>query len=189
MNKTAVMLAGVPLAVFLTGCATSEKTSEKTTEKTPMALHQSPYTNPLISPGSKFGALPRAVQRTVLAQVGQAAVDDVVRDTSSGSVVYKIYFWNAYAYPPLYVAPDGSVLNPDLTVAVAAFQGIRLRPEEVPPAVKKAIQVRVPSADVAFVNLETWGTRTGYAVNFKDELHYPKLFVDSDGTFVSEESP
>jgi hypothetical protein len=181
MNKILVMLAGVSLAVLLAGCATSEESAK-------VASHQTPYTNPLTSPGAKFGALPRVVQRTVLAQAGPQAVDDVVRDTSSGSVVYKIFFSDAEEFPPLYVAADGSVLYPDLTVAVPAFHGIRLKNEEVPAAVKKVIHAHGPSTDVAFVNLETWGSRTIYVVNFKDESHTPKLFVDSDGALV-EESP
>jgi hypothetical protein len=191
MNKIAVMLAWVPLAVLLTGCATSEKAQvapheTPTAEKAQVAGHQTPYNHPLTSPGAKFGALPRAVQRTVLAQAGTEGVDDVVRDTTSGNVVYKIYFRDPVHFPPLYVAPDGSVLNHDLTVAVAAFQGIRLTPEEVPATVKKVLQARVPSADVTFVSLETWGSRTIYVVNFKDEEHNPKLFVASDGTVVAE---
>jgi len=196
MNKIAIRLAGVWLAVLLSGCATPEKASEKAqevpphtppAEKAPVASYgPSYYTHPLTSAGAKFGALPRVVQRTVLAQAGTEEVDDVHRDIISGSVVYKIYFRHPNQFPPLYVAPDGSVLNPDLTVAVAAFQGIRLRPEEVPANVKQVIKERVPSAEVAFVNLETWGSRTVYVVNFKDETRNPKLFVASDGTAVEE---
>ena len=89
------------------------------TTRTQTAEHQTAYDKPLTSPGAKFGALPPVVQRTVLAEAGPAEVVDAVRDTSSGRVVYKIYFRDKDLFPPLYVAPDGSVLNPDLTVAVS----------------------------------------------------------------------
>jgi len=94
----------VPLAVLLAGCTTPGESE--------MAQRQTRYHKPLTSPGAKFGALPQIVQLTVLAQVGPEEVVDAVRDTSSGRVVYKIYFRDSEIFPPLYVAPDGSVLNP-----------------------------------------------------------------------------
>jgi len=35
-------------------------------------------------------------------------------------MVYKIYFRNGDLFPPLYVAADGSLLNPDLSLAAGA---------------------------------------------------------------------
>ena len=151
-----------------------------------MAAHHTVYNKPLTSPGAKFGALPPVVQRTVLAQVGPAEVVDAVRDTSSGRVVYKVYFLDSDVFPPLFVAPDGSVLNPDLTVAVSAVEGTRVKREEVPPKVMKVIPERAPSSEVAYINKETWGGRTVYVVTFKDEAHNPKLLVAEDGTIVDE---
>jgi hypothetical protein len=168
----------VSLAFLLAGCAT-----QSSVEKAQQAIE---YNKPLTSPGAKFGALPAVVQRTVLAEAGTAEVVDAERDTSSGRVVYKIYFLDSLIYPPLYVAPDGSVLSHDLTVAVSAFHGIRVKPEEVPLIVKKVIPERAPSAEVAHVNLETWGGRAVYVVTFKDEAHNPKLFIAADGTVVEE---
>jgi len=101
-------------------------------------------------------------------------------------VVYKIYFRDADVFPPIYVAPDGSVLNPDLTVAVSAFHGIRVKPDEVPATVKKVIPERAPSSEVAYIDLETWGNRTIYVVTFKDEAHNPRLLIASDGSLVEE---
>jgi hypothetical protein len=194
VNKIAITLAVVSLAASLTGCASSKKAQTASPQTPPPetvrvgSYQTSYYTHPLTSAGAKFGALPRAVQRTVLAQAGTEDVDDIHRDIVAGSVVYKIDFRHPNEFPPLYVAPDGSVLNPDLTVAVPAFQGIRLRSEEVPANVKQVIKERAPNGDVASVNLETWGSRPVYVVNFKDEARNPKLFVASDGTAV-EESP
>jgi hypothetical protein len=86
----------------------------------------------------------------------------------------------------MYVAPDGSVLNPDLTVAVSAAHGMRVRPTEVPPKITKVISERAPSGEVAYINQETWGGRTVYVVTFKDEAHYPRLLLADDGTVVDE---
>jgi hypothetical protein len=175
--KLHFFLAG-SVALLLAGCASPTKTQ--------MAAHETAYHKPLTSPGAKFGALPAVVQRTVLAEAGAAEVVDAVRDTSSGRVVYRIYFRDRQVHPPLVVAPDGSVLNADLTVAVSAMHGIRVKPAEVPAKVMKVIPERAPAAEVAYVNKETWGGRVVYVVTFKDEAHNPKLLVAEDGTAVEE---
>ena len=173
---------GAVLAVLAAaGCATQKEAD--------MAAHHTVYNKPLTSPGAKFGALPPVVQRTVLAQVGPAEVVDAVRDTSSGRVVYKVYFRASDIFPPLYVAPDGSVLNPDLTIAVNAVQGTRVKREEVPAPVNKAITERSHGVEVAYINKETWGGRTVYVVTFKDEAHNPKLLIAEDGSAVDETQP
>jgi hypothetical protein len=175
--KSPVLLV-VSLAALLAGCTTSEKAQT--------AAHQTSYHKPLTSPGAKFGALPPVVQRTVLAEAGQEEVVDAVRDTSSGRVVYKVYFRDREIFPPLYVAPDGSVLNADLTVAVNAVQGTRVKPADVPAGIKKAIPERAPAAQVAYINKETWGGRVVYVVTFKDESHNPKLLFGEDGILLDE---
>ena len=178
----AFMKARVFGAVFVTllaaGCATEDKAQ--------ITAYHTAYNKPLTSPGAKFGALPPPVQRTVLAQAGPAEVVDAVRDTSSGQVVYKVYFRESDIFPPLFVAPDGSVLNPDLTVALSAAAGIRVKPGEVPATVMKVIPERAPGAEIAYVSLESWGGRVVYVVTFKDEAHNPRLLIASDGSIVEE---
>jgi hypothetical protein len=172
------ILRAVPLALLLAGCATQSATQ----------IEQRPtvYDKPLNSPGAKFGQLPPVVQRTVLAEAGIAEVVDAVRDTSAGRVVYKIYFRESDVFPPMFVAPDGSVLNPDLTVAVSAAQGTRIKRSDLPPKVMKAIPERAPTGEVAYINKEGWGGRAIYVVTFKDEAHNPKLLLAEDGTVVEE---
>jgi hypothetical protein len=175
--KSPVFLV-VPLALLLAGCETADTAQN--------AAHQTPYHKPLTSPGAKFGALPPTVQLTVLAEVGPEEIVDAVRDTSSGRVVYKVYFRDSEIFPPLFVAPDGSVLNPDLTVAVSAAHGTRVKPADVPASVKKAIPERAPTAEVAYINKETWGGRTVYVVSFKDPAHNPKMLFGEDGSVLDE---
>ncbi len=172
------LLLAVSLAVVLAGCATPDQ---------PQAdAHETPYRKPLTSPGAKFGALPPLVQRAVLAEVGQGEVVDAVRDTSSGRVVYKIYFRDSELFPPLFVAPDGSVLNPDLTVAVRARPTTLVRLADVPAKVKKAITDRAPASEVSYINKESWGGVVVYNVTYKDEAHYPRLLLGEDGTIMDE---
>ncbi len=166
------------VALLLAGCAT------RNTPQT--AEHQTAYHKPLNSPGAKFGALPPTVQLTVLAEAGTAEVVDAVRDTSSGRVVYKVYFRDSDLYPPLFVAPDGSVLNADLTVAVGAVHGNRVKRADVPASVMKAIPERAVGAEVAYINKENWGGRVVYVVTFKDEVHNPRLLIAEDGSPVEE---
>jgi hypothetical protein len=175
--KSPVLLV-VSLTVLLAGCATQNQTKT--------AAQGTPYHKPLTSPGAKFGALPPIVQLTVLAEVGPEEVVDAVRDTSSGRVVYKIYFRDSELFPTMYVAPDGSVLNSDLTVAVSARPGTRVKLSDVPAGVKEAIPKRAPAAEVAYISKESWGERTVYVVTFKDETHTPKLLLAEDGTILDE---
>jgi hypothetical protein len=172
------ILLAVSLALLPAGCATHSKTQP--------APRPNVYNKPLTSPGAKFGALPSIVQRTVLAEAGPAEVVDAVRDTSAGRVVYKIYFRDSEVFPPIFVAPDGSVLNPDLTVAVSAARGMRVKLDDLPPRVKKAIPDRAPVAEVAYINKEGWGDHVVYVVTFKDEAHYPRLLLSEDGVVVEE---
>ena len=175
--KSPVLLV-VSLTVLLAGCATQDQNQT--------AEQQTPYRKPLTSPGAKFGALPPVVQLTVLAEVGPEEVVDAVRDTSSGRVVYKIYFRDYELFPPLDVAPDGSVLNPDLTIAVKAVDGTRVKAADVPAKVMQAIPGRAPVSAIAYVNKESWGGRVVYVVTFKDQAHYPKLLIGEDGAFLDE---
>jgi hypothetical protein len=172
------VFGAVLLGVLLCGCE-SPQAAKKAETKTP-------YNKPLTSLGAKFGALPPAVQATVLAEAGGADIVDAVRETGSGRVVYKITFREKDIYPPLLVAPDGSVLNPDLTVAVNAIQGIRVKKADVPASVIKVIDEKGPTSGPSVINKETWGDRTVYIVSFKDEAHYPKMFIAADGTVLQE---
>ena len=153
------------------------------------------YHNPLLSPGAQFAALPPAVQRTVRAEAGAGDIDDIIKETDSGRTVYRIYFHNRRVYPTMFVAPDGTLLNPDLSVAVGAAEtsvgvltggpvtGITL--SDLPPQVVKTIQERAPDAEVAYINKDTHGDKTEYLVVFKDQLH-PALRIAANGSVVSE---
>lgn len=176
----ACVLPVVLLAGLLTACATKPATSK--------ADMKTQYHRPLTSIGAMFGALPPAVQSTVLAEAGSTTITDIVRDPSSGHVVYKIYFRDPENFPPLFVAPDGSVLNYDLTVAVSATHGTHVKASEVPPAVKKVIEERGPTVGYSSISVEKWGNRTVYVVDFKDVAHFPRMFITADGSIVEETS-
>jgi hypothetical protein len=175
--KSHVFLA-VSVALLVAGCATHNKTQP--------AEHNTAYHKPLTSPGAKFGALPAVVQRTVLAEAGAAEVVDAIRETSSGRVIYRIYFRDHDVYPPLVVAPDGSVLNADLTIAVGAVKGTRVKSADVPASVMKVIPEHSPAGEVDHISKETWGGRVVYVITFKDEAHNPELLLSADGTVVKE---
>lgn len=175
--KSPVLLVA-SLAALLGGCATPDKTQT--------TAHQTPYQKPLTSPGAKFSALPVVVQRTVLAEVGAGEVVDAVRDTSSGRVVYKVYFRDSEVFPPIFIAPDGSVLNPDLTVAVPARPGTIVKIADVPEKVRKAITDRGPAAEVSYINKESWGKTVAYVVIFKDEAHNPRIALSEEGKVLDE---
>lgn len=85
---------------------------------------ETPYQYPLTSPGSKFAALPPAVQNTIRAQAGTAVIKDIEKQNRNGQIIYVITFRQGALYPDLLVGPDGSVLNYDLTLAVGAARDL-----------------------------------------------------------------
>ncbi len=173
------------MAFLLAGCATAPAPHNAVTQ----------YETPLSSPGAQFAALPAAVQNTIRTEAGAAEIDGIVKDRISGRVVYKTFFANEELYPPLYVAPDGSVLNPDLTVAVGATRdetevltgagASGLRIGDLPEPVVKRIDEFATRTDIAVLDKETWGNRIVYIVTFKDDRK-PKLYVAADGTILRE---
>ena len=109
--------------------------------------------------------------------------------------LYVIHFREEDLYPPLYVASDGSVLTPDLNVAVGAPQdtvgmltggpvtGVTL--SDLPPKAIKAIQQYAPDAEIDFITKETHGDKIAYLVTFKKNAH-PPLRLAQDGTILKE---
>ena len=127
----------------------------------------------------------------VRSEAGTAEIVDVRKESRAGKVFYKISFRDPRIFPPLHVAPDGSVLNPDLTVAVQAPQEVsqEVKFNDLPAGVKKVLQERQPGAEIASISEENWGNHTIYIVSFKDEAHHPKLHVVADGTVLIQPKP
>lgn len=152
------------------------------------------YHAPLTSPGGTFSMLPPAVQNSVRAQVGSAEIDRIFKKTSGDSRIYIFHFRNTLVFPPLYVASDGSVLTPDLEVAVGATQdtieastahvssGIKF--DTLPVNVVNTIRTQAPTGEVDSVQRIEAGTDTFYDVFFKDPQHHPRLLVSEDGRVV-----
>ena len=84
---------------------------------------------------------------------------------------------------PLVITVTSCVMGPE---TVSAVRGIRIKPAEVPATVMKAIPEHAPSAEVAYITLESWSGRAVYIVTFKDDAHNPRLLVASDGSIVEE---
>jgi len=167
----------VALAALLSGCA--EEGPEIT------------YQQPLISPGGQFAALPPAVQNSVRAQAGSAEIAGISRSTNGDARIYEVRFTDTLMYPPLFLTSDGSVLAPDLTVAVGASEdtievstasaasGVKL--DELPPNVVRTIHSQAPTAEVDTINRLTSGSDVFYDVFFKDPQHHPALLISDDG--------
>jgi hypothetical protein len=176
------------LVVVCGGCASHEENRR--------VLNKTPYHEPLISPGTQFGSLPPAAQNALRAETGSAEIENVAKRTINGRTVYEVHFQNEELYPPVLVAQDGSLLNPDLTVAVgaprdsgeistgAAAGGLKF--EDLPPAAALVVRGHAPVSEIASIDREMWGNQIVYIVSFKDEVRYPKLYLSSDGTVLKE---
>ena len=179
--KKQAFLIGLGTAM-LAGCA-----HHKDTVPPPGAQARSYYTKPLTTPGSRYSNLPANVQTTVLAEVGAAEIANVVQEMNAGRVCFKVYFMDPATYPPLYVGSDGSVLNPDMTVAVPAPRDEAVvKFDDLPLNVTQVVREHVPEAqaEVASIKLEMWGDHRIYIVSFKRDIRYPTLYVVADGTML-----
>lgn len=188
MMTTAGKCGGwLALSLVLGACSTPERRAE---------LSYYPYLHPLVSPGAQFVALPPAVRNVIRAENGSAGIVDIVKANNSGRILYVVHFENEEAFPPLFISPEGGVLHPDLTVAVPAPREpgsylpgspiTGLKPADLPPAVLRVWHERAPSAEIAYINRESWGDRFIYILTFRDETHNPKLYVTTDGTVLNQ---
>jgi hypothetical protein len=149
------------------------------------------YNQPLNSPGGEFATLPPAVQNSVRAEAGMGEIAAVTKNGEGPAKYYEIRFRNPVLYPPLYLATDGSVLNPDLTVAVGASadtiaasigsvsSGVRM--DDLPPSVIMTIRHHAPTAEVDTITRITSESQLFYSVTFKDPEHHPELLLHDDG--------
>jgi hypothetical protein len=175
----------VVLAGLLCSCATRDRREARY-----------PYQRPLSSPGEKFGGLPPAVQKSVRAQAGAAEMYDIQKLSPNGQVVYEVIF-NDPLYPPLFVQSDGSVLNPDMSLAVGATEdrfgavsggaGSGVKFGDLPINVAKKIQEKAPTAEVAYINKIARGETTLFEISFKRDV--PKMIIAEDGTIVNGVGP
>jgi len=188
-----------PLALLLcllAGCAEDNWHAWRA-ERADNYAYEERFHKPLISPGAQFAALPPAVQNSIRAQTGGSDIAYITKETNWIEPVYVIHFQEAELYPPLYIMPDGTVLDEFLEVAVGAPQetvgmltggpvtGVTL--SDLPPKVVKTIQQRAPSSEIDYITKETHGDQVSYIIYFKDRTH-PVLYVSQDGT-VLKESP
>lgn len=149
------------------------------------------YDQPLTSPGGEFSKLPPAVQNSVRAEAGMAEIERINRNPNGPTAVYEIRFRNEASYPPLYLATDGSVLNPDLTVAVGASKdtiaastgseasGVKM--SDLPNNVILTIRRQVPTGEVDSISRVTAEGLMYYSVTFKDPTRHQALMIRDDG--------
>jgi hypothetical protein len=170
------------LVALVTGCYTPERVEA--------------YHEPLTSVGARFGALPAAVQNSIRAQTGAAEILDIDKEMRTIGPVYRVSYANEILYPPLYVAPDGSIVNPDMTIAVGAVSeqtaitkggaagGLHFN--DLPSQVARVVEQNGPRSDIVSMDKETWGSRIVYIISYKDETLHPRLYVTTDGTVLRE---
>jgi hypothetical protein len=180
--KTALYSSCACASLILSGCASEERIEA--------------YHAPLTSVGARFGALPAAVQNTVRAQTGAAQISDIEKEHQSIGTVYKISYADEGLYPPLFVAVDGSVINPDMTVAVGATHdettiakggaagGMHF--SDLPEPVAHVVENAAPQSDILSIDKQLWGNRVVYIIGFHDEMRHPRLYVESDGTILRQ---
>jgi hypothetical protein len=184
------------LLVLLAGGCVSHDPKAMAAPLAPVGDRSYPYRKPLTSLGSKFGALPPPVQNAVRAEAGMSEITEVTKLATADRVYYKISFRDVENFPPLYVASDGSVLNPDLTVAVPAphdlsggLSGgppVAVTIKEVPTNVVALIHERAPEAEISTISKEIWGDHVVYLVSFSDAERFPKMAISTEGIILQQ---
>ena len=167
--------------VFTAGCASHKPEPEAKNEVKPEYL-------PLTSPGSQLALLPNPVRQTIRAEAGAAEIDTITKVAGTNPDVYKVTFRDALANPPLYVASDGSLVDPSTIAAVGAppilgesAQGGAAA--NLPDPVKRTLQSVAPQAPIADVRRTE---RVIYEVDFADPIAHPPLFIGEDGVILKE---
>ena len=195
-------LSVIVVGACLAGCATEDPFDEHTAKvvvkpakPSSKSSSKSAYNRPLFSPGAKFAGLPPAAQNTIRAEAGVADIRDIVKDSSSGEVLYKVYFRNPDAFPPLYVMANGDVVDANMKIAVRAEDGLGLgargpgagfKLSDLPPNVMRVVQEVAPNSEVGQIRKETLNGTVVYIISFKDETQYPRLAIAEDGTVLQE---
>ncbi|HEX4263428.1 MAG TPA: hypothetical protein VH597_03740 [Verrucomicrobiae bacterium] len=152
------------------------------------------YDEPLISPGGEFSKLPPAVQNSVRAEAGSAEIRNISKAYHGTAIVYEITFKNRDVFPPLYLAPDGSVLTPDMRVAVGATEDTieaatgsavsSVKLDDLPPNVVDTIRHSAPTAELDTISRLTSGSDIFYEVTFKDPASHARLLIRDDGRLL-----
>lgn len=191
--KTVCLLASALALALTVGCARHHAIRPRPA----FAKAGNPYTAPLVSPGVEFRALPLTVQRTIRAEAGATPISNILKYDAGGRIVYGTYFENPDAFPPLFVATDGSILNPDLSVAVggvgisdtagmitgSGVSGLTL--SDLPPKGVLVLKKYAPDAEVDTIGKDTYAGQVSYTVTFKGDA-YPPLDLDADGNPLNQ---
>ena len=61
--------------------------------------------------GTKFSALPEAVQKTIQAHAPETSIADISRETDNGRTVYEVSFQDTGKNPSIKVAEDGTLVQ------------------------------------------------------------------------------
>lgn len=61
--------------------------------------------------GTKFSALPEAVQKTIQAHAPDAQISDIERHSDNGRVIYEVQFQDTGKNPSIRVAEDGTLVQ------------------------------------------------------------------------------
>lgn len=183
VRRLCILLVPVGLALLWAGCRQPGAGASSATR----------YTNPVTSVGAAFAALPLPAKHAVRAQAGATEITGITELRVSGQRVYQVTFATSGLLPPLYVAEDGSLLNPDFTVAVGAAEspggtetgGItNIALADLPEPVRKQLLASSPTVVVSSIEKELWGNREVYLITL-DDTAKTRLYIESDGTVLT----
>jgi uncharacterized membrane protein YkoI len=142
---------------------------------------------------AEFNKLPANVQRAVKSHAPRAEIASVNETKRDGMTVYEVEFADPGANPKMIFSADGSIIRDDTATLGASGKAslevkgsatTKSQLSALPEPVRKSVQARIGSAEIAGVNKTDDNGRVIYEIEFKDSGKNPTMKVAADGTIV-----
>jgi uncharacterized membrane protein YkoI len=135
---------------------------------------------------------PVAVQNTIKAQLGGAAVEDIDKLNKDGAIVYEVAFKRAGKHTELQIAENGTVVNNNIPAAVAGVTPSIAPPSygkvtlnQVPVAVQNTIKAQTAGVEIEDIDKTSRDGIAVYEVAFKRSGQHTELVVAENGAVLS----
>jgi uncharacterized membrane protein YkoI len=135
-------------------------------------------------PRLQLSELPAAVQRTINKEAGGREVTSIASDVVNGRPAYRVEFGERGRNPRLFVAENGSLLQPP---EKPPMLGLGTTFARTPPAVQQTIRREIGSGEILKIDKEGLsGPATIYKVEMKNEQGAFELHVSENGKILKD---
>lgn len=143
----------------------------------------------------QFNELPRSVQDTVRAHIGNSRLIDIDRESWNGKPVYEVEFLRNGRQEQLLVAHDGTLVqepNDQIISRAPASprpESRKLTMNQLPIDVQNTIRAHAGRSQIEDIDMRTDGGENVYQAAYKRNGVHTELLVAQDGTVLSVQRP